>query len=173
KVVFYNLKGVSFSNTAQVEFGWEAWKRLNIKTAYRYVDNQTTFSKGLLSKSLVSKHRSFINAGYETRNEKWLFDVTLQWFGAKRLPTTVSNPVEYQRNDYSPSYFNTNAQITYVVKKKNQWNFYLGVENAFNYRQSNPIVSNDKPFGTYFDASMVWGSIYGRMLYGGLRFKIK
>ncbi|MDP2384839.1 MAG: TonB-dependent receptor [Bacteroidota bacterium] len=173
KVLFYNLKGVSFSNTAQVEFGWEAWKRLNIKTAYRFVDNQTSFSRELLAKSLISKHRSFINAGYETRNGKWLFDATLQWFGAKRLPNTAANPLEYHRATYSPDYYNTNAQITYVHKKKNEWNFYLGVENAFNYKQPNPIVSNDKPFGAYFDASMVWGSIYGRMLYGGLRFKIK
>jgi hypothetical protein len=173
KVLFYNLKGVSFSNTAQFEFGWEAWKRLNIKTAYRYVDNQTSFTKGLMQKALVSRHRAFIYAGYETKDEHWLFDATLQWFGPKRLPETKSNPPGYTRDDHSPAYYNLNSQITYVLKKKNEWNIYLGVENALNFKQHNPIVSAYYPFGPYFDASMIWGSVYGRMLYGGIRFKIK
>jgi hypothetical protein len=30
-----------------------------------------------------------------------------------------------------------------------------------------------KCYNKYFDASMVWGPIYGRMLYLGLRIKIK
>jgi outer membrane receptor for ferrienterochelin and colicins len=41
------------------------------------------------------------------------------------------------------------------------------------YKQQNPIVASDAPFSKYFDASMVWGPIYGRMFYAGLRFKIK
>lgn len=173
KVLFYNLQGVSFSNTAQLEFGWEVYKRLNMKTAYRFVENKSTFTNGLLDKALISKHRSFINFGYENKKGTWLYDLTVQWFSPKRLPNTQNNPAEYRRDNYSPDYFNVNAQITYVLKKKNEWNFYVGVENALNYRQPNPIVSNEKPFSTYFDASMVWGSIYGRMLYGGVRFKIK
>jgi hypothetical protein len=173
KVIFSNLNGVSFSNTAQVEFGWEMYKRLNVKTAYRFVENKSTFSKGLLDKALVSKHRAFLNLGYENKNGKWLSDLTIQWFGPKRLPNTQNNPIEYKRDNYSPAFFNVNGQITYVHKKKNEWHFYLGVENALNFRQNNPIVSSDQPFGKWFDASMVWGSIYGRMLYGGLRFKIK
>ncbi|MCD6068180.1 MAG: TonB-dependent receptor plug protein [Bacteroidetes bacterium] len=173
QVLFYNLKGVSFSNTAQFEFGWEAWKNLNIKAAYRFVDNRTSFTKGLLEKALVSQHRAFIYAGYETKDEHWMFDATLQWFGSKRLPTTESNPPGYRRADRSPDYFNLNGQITYAIKKKQEWNFYIGVENALNFKQRSPIVSAYYPFGPYFDASMIWGSVYGRMLYGGLRFKIK
>jgi hypothetical protein len=66
------------------------------------------------------------------------------------------------------------AQITYVAKiKKADFNIYVGVENALDYKQTNPIVASDAPFNKYFDASMVWGSIYGRMMYVGLRYKIK
>jgi outer membrane receptor for ferrienterochelin and colicins len=57
--------------------------------------------------------------------------------------------------------------------KKADFNVYLGVENLLNYKQTNPIVSSDVPYSKYFDASMVWGPIYGRMLYAGLRLKIK
>jgi hypothetical protein len=174
QVIFYNLNGPSFSNTAQLEFGWEVRKRLNVKTAYRYVDTKVAYNSGLMQKPFVSMHRAFINLAYETKNKHWLFDATLQYNGRKRLPQTHTNPAEYQRADYSPDFYNVLAQITYVVKIKHaDFNIYLGVENALDYKQPNPIVASDAPFSKYFDASMVWGPIYGRMLYTGLRFKIK
>jgi hypothetical protein len=50
---------------------------------------------------------------------------------------------------------------------------YLGGENLTNYFQRELILSADQPFGTYFDASLVWGPVYGRMFYSGIRWKIK
>ena len=174
EVSFYNLNGPSYSNTAQVEFGWEIRKRLNVKTAYRYVDTKVNYQTGLLQKALVSMHRAFINIGYETKDKHWMFDATLQYNGKKRLPQTQSNPEEYQRAESSPDFYNVLAQITYMAKiKRADFHIYLGVENALDYKQPNPIVASDAPFNKYFDASMVWGPIYGRMLYAGLRFKIK
>lgn len=174
QVWLYNLKGPSYSNTAQFEFGWEIRKRLNVKTAYRYVDTKVNYKSGLLQKALVSTHRGFINLSYETKNKHWLFDATLQYNGKKRLPQTNLNPTEYQRVSYSPEFYNVLAQITYLTKiKRADFHLYVGVENALDYKQSNPIVASDAPFKKYFDASMVWGPIYGRMMYAGLRFKIK
>ena len=119
-------------------------------------------------------HRAFINIGYETKNKHWLFDATLQYNGKKRLPNTRNNPEAYQRAEYSPDFYNVLAQITYLTKiKRADFHIYIGVENALDYKQPNPIVASDAPFNKYFDASMVWGPIYGRMLYAGLRFKIK
>ena len=174
QVTLYNLKGVSYSNTAQIEFGWEIRKRLNIKTAYRFVDTKMSYKNGLLQKALVSMHRAFMNFSYETKSKHWLFDATLQYNGKKRLPQTNGNPIEYQQRSYSPDFYNVLAQITYVTKlKKGDINIYLGVENLLDYKQQNPIVASDLPFSKYFDASMVWGPIYGRMLYIGLKYKIK
>ena len=174
QALFYNLNGRSFSNTAQIEFGWEIRKRLNIKTAYRYVDTKVSYKTGLLQKALISMHRAFINISYETKGKHWLFDATIQYNGRKRLPQTFNNPTEYQRAEYSPDFYNVLAQITYITKiKKADFNIYVGVENGLGYKQQNPIVASDAPFNKYFDASMVWGPIYGRMLYIGLRFKLK
>ncbi len=174
EVLFYNLKGPSFSNTAQIEFGWEIRKRLNIKTAYRFVDTKVNYQSGLLQKALVSMHRAFVNLSYETKKKHWLFDATLQYNGKKRLPQTATNPTEYQRATYSPDFYNVLAQITYLTKiKRADFHIYAGVENALDYKQTNPIVASDAPYSKYFDASMVWGPIYGRMLYAGLRYKIK
>ena len=50
---------------------------------------------------------------------------------------------------------------------------YLGAENLFNYYQKRAIIAPDQPFGTYFDASMAYAPVQGRMIYAGLRFKLK
>ena len=174
EVHIFNLKGPSYSNTFQFEFNMEPRKRFFVKTAYRFVDTKTSYKQGLLQKPMVSMHRAFINFGYETKNNHWLFDFTTQYNGAKRLPGTETNPAEYRRAKFSPDYFNLMGQITYVTKiKKADFNVYLGVENLLNYKQDNPIVASDMPYSKYFDASMVWGPVYGRMLYAGLRLKIK
>ena len=173
-VLIYNLKGPSYSNTAQFEFNMEPRKRLFMKVAYRYVDTKVNFKEGLLQKPMVSTHRAFINFSYETKKKHWQFDFTTQYNGSKRLPSTAVNPVEYRRANYSPDYFNLLGQITYLTKiKASDFHIYLGVENLLNYKQINPIASSDLPFSKYFDASMVWGPVYGRMLYMGLRFKLK
>jgi len=108
---------------------------------------------------------------YTTKNKKWNFDFTAQYISAKRLPYTKLNPIEFQRPDYSFSYWNLLAQITYTIKwKKNELKIYLGGENLNDFTQKNPIVAFDKPSSPYFDASMIWAPIYGRMLYAGLRY---
>ena len=173
QVLFYNLEGKSFSNTLQAEFTWEVRKRLDMRTAYRFIDNQSQFKTDLLPKYLLGRHRAFISFSYETKNQHWQYDVTAQWNGKKRLPNTSSSPAEYRRAEYSPDFFNLLGQISYKTGEKKKWEFYIGVENALNVKQNNPIVSAENPFGEHFDASMVWGPIYGRMLYGGLRFKLK
>ncbi len=174
KVVIYNLKGPSYSNTAQFEFNMEPRKRLFVKSAYRFVETMVHTSEGLLQKNFVSAHRAFINFAYETKNNHWQFDFTTQYNGSKRLPGTSENPSAYRLPKYSPDFFNLLAQITFLTKiKNNAFHVYLGVENLLNYKQANPILSADTPYSKYFDASMVWGPIYGRMLYAGLRYKIK
>ncbi len=174
EVWIYNLNGKSFSNTLQAEFGWEIRKRLHIKTAYRYVESKSQFRKGLLQIPYVPIHRAFANLMYETKNKHWQFDATLQYNGERRLPSTESNPAEYRRPDRAPAFYQVLGQISYVTKLRNaDFSAYLGVENALNYKQQNPIIAVNSPYSRYFDASMIWGPIYGRMLYAGIRYKLK
>ena len=170
----YNLNGPSYSNTGQIEFGWEIRKRLFVKTAYRYVENRQKYLTEMREKTLVSRDRAFLNLAYETKNEHWLFDATVQYNGSKRLPFTQKNPDGFRLEERSPDFYNVLSQLTYVHKfETNELNVYLGVENALDYRQHHAILSSSEPYSKYFDASMVWGPIYGRVIYGGLRFKIK
>ena len=77
--------------------------------------------------------------------------------------------MEYQRGASAPSYTIINAQVTRYFKK---WNIYLGGENLTNYKQKNPIIAANDPFGKYFDSSMIWGPISGMNIYVGLRFTL-
>ena len=72
----------------------------------------------------------------------------------------------------SPDFFLLSGQIT-KSWKDGLFELYLGGENLLNFRQDNPILGSNDPFGNYFDASMVWGPIFGRNLYAGMRYKIQ
>ena len=92
--------------------------------------------------------------------------------GRKRLPSTLGNPAIYQRPAYSPSFWIMNAQLSKTLGKKHPVDPYLGGENLTNYFQQDAIINPEQPFGPFFDASMVWGPVSGRMIYLGLRYKI-
>ncbi len=168
QIRFYNLNGPSFANTLQVEVNYQPVKRLDVKMAYKFYDVRTTIGDELRRRPLVSRDRALFNVAYATKKDKWKFDFTTQWIGSKRIPGTQLNPTEFQRETASPSYVVFNAQVTRSFKN---WDWYLGGENLGDYRQPNPILAANDPFGRYFDASLVWGPIVGRMVYTGFRFK--
>jgi outer membrane cobalamin receptor len=171
EINFYNLNGKSYSNSFQAEWSLEPLKKLSARFAYRYFDVKTTYGGTLLQKPLISPHRAFANLGYEFG--MWKFDYTVSYNTGKRLPSTIVNPVEYRLAESSPSYATMNAQVSKTIGKEFPLDVYVGGENLLNFIQPNAIVAAGKPFSQYFDASMVWGPISGRMFYAGLRFKIK
>ena len=170
KAVFYNLDGLSYAHNIQLQLDYEIVNRLDMRIAYRYNEVKATYDGKLILKPLTASHRSFINLGYETR-KYWKFDYTLNWIGQKRIPSTALNPVEYQVAEWSPDYLLMNAQITKTWKEK--FEVYLGGENLLNFKQEDPIIASEAPFSPYFDASLVWGPIFGRTMYVGLRYTIK
>lgn len=170
----YDVRWGSFSNSVQAEVNYEIIKRLDLRLAYRFYDVQTTYSEVLLQRPLVSRDRAFVNLAYETKN-KWKFDYTISWNGPKRIPNTSTNPVEYRKNNYSPDYIVMNAQVSKSLgnPQKHWWDVYLGVENITDFRQKDLIIAADAPFSPYFDTSLIWGPVLGRMIYGGVRYKLK
>lgn len=176
QALFYNLDGKSFANSLQAEVSITPAKGLDFKAAYKYYDVQTQFTKGQLEKTLTPKHRWFANVAYETadthenKHSQWKFDVTFNWLGEQRLPTTATNPVPYRLSDYAPSFATLNAQITRVFYKT--FEVYVGGENITNYKQANGILAADAPFGAYFDSTMQYAPAFGQMYYAGLRFKL-
>lgn len=175
QVLFYNLKGNSFANSFQIEFNYEMVKNLRLRSAYKRYNVQTDYLLGTYQKPLQAKNRFFGNLEYETASfgssKQWKFDFTYNWIGEQQLPNTQSNPIADQLPEFSPAYSLMNAQITRVFSPF--FEVYVGGENIGNYTQSKVIVGAANPFGTSFDASMVYAPIFGQMYYAGLRFKIK
>jgi copper chaperone CopZ len=172
EVKFYNLLGKSYSNSFQVELTSQLVSKIDVRLAYRYFDVKQTYSGQLLDKPFVAKNRAFLSLDYATTNG-WKINYTITYNGKKRLPNTNANPAAFQLPTYSPDYFLMNMQVTKKFNKKMPMEGYIGIENASNYFQQSAIISAAQPFSQYFDASMIWGPISGRMLYFGWRLKIK
>lgn len=175
----YNAES-SVSTSTQAEFWWDIHRRLSVRLAYRMIETETAFAQDglsevtLLSDPFVSKHRGFSNFAYASRvaedGSGWKADLTVQWVGEQRLPSTLANPEEHQRPDVGEAYFLAGGQVTKMFSKA--LDIYVGSENLTGYRQDRPIIAEDDPFGEYFDASLVYAPVFGRNLYAGLRWTL-
>ena len=171
KVSFYNLDGVSYSNSFMAQLDAEVIENLDFRVAYRFHDVKTTYRGELLQKPLLAAHRAFVNLAYEFK--KWNFDLTTNWVGSKRVPSTASNPLQYRFPLESKPYTTVNFQFTRTLGSNDEFDVYAGAENMTNFYQKNSVLAEMTPFSVYFDASLIWGPLYGRMVYAGLRYHIK
>lgn len=170
EVRIYELDGKSYSNSFQLNLTASVIKHLDLTLIGRYNDVKQTYQGKLIQKPLSPPFKGLFTASYNTKFEKWQFDVTVQYIGKGTLPNFSANPDAYQLLSTSPDYTIIHFQITRRFKR---WDIYGGVENLTNFTQDMPIIAHDDPFGDYFDASVIWGPIMGRLYYAGLRFKIK
>jgi outer membrane receptor for ferrienterochelin and colicin len=168
-VSIYNLDGKSFSNVAQVEVQWEPVSRLDLLTAFRWNDVRMTTDGILQQRALTGKYKGLISASYLNYLRKWQYDATMSFNGPGRIPSTENNPPQYRRSEKFDPYVLINGQVT---RKFKYWDIYIGIENLTNFRQEDPVISADNPFDDQFDASLVWGPVMGRMVYGGIRISI-
>ena len=170
EVHFYNLTGESYANSFQFKVDYELFKRFDVRLAYRYYDVRTTYGDELKHAPLLAPHRGFVNLAYGTRSH-WKFDFTLSVQGEKRIPDVNEAGQAMLYTIKSNAFALMNAQISKKFQEK--FDFYIGAENLGNYRQENPIISAENPYGPYFDASLVWGPLFGIKVYAGMRFFIK
>lgn len=170
EVSFYNLDGKSYSNAVQVQLEYEIIKRLDVRMAYKWLDVKQTINGRIQERPFVAKNRFFINLAYKTRS-KWMFDATLNWNGQKRIPSAQTDPETIRFADWSPSYFLLNGQVSKSLSKT--LDLYVGGENLLGFRQERLIKNPENPYAAGFDASLVWGPVFGRMVYGGLRWTVR
>lgn len=167
-VSIYNCSGKSFTDTYQIDLSLEPFERFTTLFTFRYTNAKVTMNKNgnrapeLVNRPLTSIYKGVANLQYATPMEKWTFDFTAQINGPVYLP-------EFMGGGKSSVYPMLFAQVT---KKFRGLDLYAGVENITNYKQDNPIIGADAPFGNDFNAAMVWGPLMGRMFYFGLRLTI-
>ncbi len=169
KVKFYDLNGTSYSNSYQIEAAYELLSDFNVSLAYRYTDVKSTYDGVLSTAPLQSRYKILSTVAWLIRDAGLTIDASFLLNGPGRIPSTAANPIQYQRSESFDPYLNINAQIS---KNFGFFDFYVGVENLTGYMQDNPIIAADDPFGTYFDASQIWGPVSGRKFYAGIRLSV-
>ena len=146
------------STTLQIDYNQELSNSIEIKTAYKYTEAEVAYSIGNQQIPLTPKHRGFANLSYKTK-KKWNIDWTTQL--VMEQYTIYGNKV--------PNYLLHNCQITKELQK-NKNALYIGGENLFNLRQDSPILFADDVQNARFDATQVWGPVFGRTIYLGMRY---
>lgn len=174
-IIFSSAANSAYSNSAQIELNMSPFERLETRLAYRFLDVKNKLNNVWLERALSSKHRALVNLAYSTEKEEdgdpqMAYDFTITWFGPKRIPSTSGNPVSLRSIEQSPSFVIMNLQITRTFFEN--FEVYLGIENLLDYRQENLIIDPMNPTGKYFDASLIWGPVNGRMIYSGLRYRM-
>ena len=173
-ILFYNLQGSSYAESFQAQLQYTISSQISILSAYKISNVKTDYISGRLEKPLNPKNRFFLNIAYDgNKNSKganWKYDLTYNLIGKQRFPSTQNSPVEYRMDEFTPDITLVNTQLTRVFNKS--FETYLGIENLTNYKQMNPIISSEDPFGQYFDSTFVYGPLFGRMYYLGLRYGI-
>ena len=166
-VHFTNLNGNSYSHTWQVEATYPFFEGFTMTVTCRRTNVKSTYGGILKEKPLTNKYKGLLTASYAPGLGKWQFDVTLQLNGGGRMPTA------YTTNEGQPSwserykgYEQLSAQVTRFFR---YWSIYAGGENITGFKQKNPIIGADDPWGSYFDSTMIWGPIHGPVYYIGVR----
>ncbi len=156
---------------------YELFDRFDVKAAYKINDVHTTYNGEEKISPLKPKNRALVNISYATNFDKWMFDFTINRIGESRIPDYYisggNNGVGFRDivdEHFSNPFYLLNAQVT---KKFKNFSVYVGGENLLSYTQENPIIDAENPFSSDFDASLIYAPVMGRMIYTGLRYKIK
>ncbi len=170
RLLFYNLNGHSDAHSLQADFQYEVLRGLAVKLSYKYQVVKVDYLSGNREAPLIPKNRALFNVGYTSPNGKWYLDATANYYGVSRLPDTFVNDPQYILANHSETFFIFNSQITRTL---GNFEIYVGAENLGNFIQDNAIVDPENPFGSNFDATMVYGPLNGRTFYLGFRLTLK
>ncbi len=139
-------------------------RRMEMKFAYRYVNNQQFLNNKFQIAPFQSVHRGLVVVSYKTR-DKWYFDGVAQINGQKRIAYFSET-----NNQYSDAFVIGNLQIRKSFE--NGFECYIGAENIGNVRQKDPILMQHSSQNHIFDAGYSWAPANGTNYYAGIRFTL-
>ncbi|MDR0800936.1 carboxypeptidase-like regulatory domain-containing protein [Fluviicola sp.] len=169
--IFFGFQSnVSRSSTFQSELSFMPWRTITFRLAYKYLEVKASYAGSLRQQVMIPPHRVLFNVAFASRNKKWEIDGTVSVYSPMRLPDVTMPDGTHLTNEKSQVVPVGLAQVTRHFK---HWDLYVGGENLFNFRQKNPIVSANNPYDPTFDATRVWASVMGTVVYAGFRYEIK
>lgn len=167
QIIIDNLSGKSYSHTFQIDATYPFFKCLTLTAAWRWNDVKATYGGQLLRKPLTSKYKGLLTASYNTPLKLWQVDVTLQLNGGGRLPRA------YQLSDGTRSWSTSYHAFCQLQAQVTRWfrhfSIYVGGENLTGFKQRNPIIGYDNPWGTAFEPTLIYGPLHGAVGYIGIR----
>jgi outer membrane receptor for ferrienterochelin and colicin len=169
----YNLRNKSYANSFQADLSVEPLERFFVRLAYKFYDVKALYNGEMKNRPLVARHRAFINLAYALPYDKWMFDFTTKWIGSVRIPAHME--VHDGNHAFLVNESNSEGFLlfnTHVTRKFRRFDVYAGCENIANLMQHNPIISASDPFGSNFDAALIYAPMDGRTIYAGFRIKI-
>ncbi len=170
KAIIANFTDKSVSNGFQLECSAAWQQRVELRAAFNFLDvsRSTGGKKTLLP--FNPRHKLLGVATFRTPDERWQLDANMHWYGKQRLPDTRKNPDDLRRPDVSTSFSIMGIQVRHERK---QIAFFAGCENLLGFRQSQPILGWEQPFGRGFDPAFAWGPNRGREFYAGVNYKLE
>ncbi|MDW8075412.1 MAG: TonB-dependent receptor [Bacteroidota bacterium] len=160
-----------YATSALLQASTTLFPRFELTVAYRLLDTYAYTGGMLRLQPLVSPHRILIAASYMSADRVWEINPLLVWYSGGRIPTTDDNPVVYRFADHFPAYVRASLQVNYRPIGS-PLEFYAGIENIPNVLQPVAVLAADNPRSSYFDASLVWGPLEQRTVYGGVRLRL-
>lgn len=175
ELYFYSTEMRARSASAQWEHQFS--KNWKVRAAYRLQDVRAKFFGAWDAVPYVAPQRMMLHGEYQFR-QTWFANATWQHYAGMPLPPGPGGVVR----ETSPSF----ALLHGHLRKTTAWgDAYIGIENALNVRQTAPVAgvvdhgnnhafigTNDPIFAANFDATRVWGPIFGRMFYLGLNVSL-
>lgn len=170
QVRIFSSANRSYSHSLQLEGSWEPFREFSVSAAWRLNDVRVDYGRGLQRKPLVSRDKALFTLSYAPRMGIWQFDVSCAVNGGGVMPTpyVLSDGRQSWASTF-PAFPTLNAQVT---RNFRHWSVYVGGENLTGYRQKHPVIGASDPWGSEFDATMVYGPLHGAMFYAGFRYNI-
>ena len=158
--------GKSYSHTFQVDAEYPLFHGFDLNAAYRYNLVKTTYGGKLMWKPLQSRYKALLSASYRPDPGLWQFDMTFALNGGGRMPYSLAN-------DNWKGSFKAYPTLNLQVKRSfRHFDVYVGGENLTNYKQKNPILGYDNPWGENFEPTLVYGPVTGAMGYVSVRVNL-
>ena len=149
----------------EVRYEWQ--DQLRVSVSYKHQEVWWPLRGTFQMRPLLPRDRLTCWVTANPLSRRWQVDLLAAYTGWIRVPSTAAWPETYERSTTGGFFWIVTPQLTYRL---DQWEAQVAVENVFNYRQPAPVIAADQPFGPYFDHSLIWGPIMGRMASVALRY---
>jgi hypothetical protein len=165
------------ARSASLQWEHQFSKNWKARAAYRIQSVRASFFGQWDRVPYVAPQRIMLHAEYQFR-QKWFANATWQHYAGMPLPAGPGGTLRETSRSF--------AVVHAHLRRQTGWgDAYLGVENLLNVRQLDPVTgvvdhannhaflgADDPSFAANFDATRVWGPIFGRMVYLGINLAL-